>query len=506
MRALADQFATVRQRHPDDELMIVFDIDGTILDMRHMIRHVLVDYDRVHQTRHFVGLRIEDITVHENHVDRFLAELPMPEAERREILDWYRRQCWSSQAIVAAHRPYRGVMEVIRWFMLQPRTHVGIVTGRPQSIREDTLRSLNALGRQYRIHFSDHLLEMNRKGWEQGVTEHKAAALRRFIERGFRIFAAVDNEPENIAAMLEADEEGEILFLHADTIFVSRARAIPRTVSGKQYNLINLIPEHDIQQRVSLVWHGINDRGNLRQFLGSPVQWGECDVRCDPLQRLVLRHDSFEQTPWQRGENCPELDWLLAEIDRAGKSIKLDLKEGGGMIGWVLDCLARTELDDGRLWFNGDIGILREEGFRRLAAARPRAVIQCPVDFLAPMIAALPAEAERTLARLQDWGIGRFSIGWRTPNRHLLFEHMDQWGYEVNLYDVPDLESFLRAALMLPRSLTADFNFPAWQYYGRGSGQEHAYHDYRLYPAVLVGHGANPELRTAQSGRAGANR
>ena len=110
------------------------------------------------------------------------------------------------------------------------------------------------------------------------------------------------------------------------------------------------------------------------------------------------------------------------------------------------------------------------------------------------------------LARLQDWGIGRFSIGWRTPNRHLLFEHMDQWGYEVNLYDVPDLESFLRAALMLPRSLTADFNFPAWQYYGRGSGQEHAYHDYRLYPAVLAGHGANPEPHPTRSGRAGANR
>ncbi len=55
-------------------------------------------------------------------------------------------------------------MEVIRWFMLQPRTHVGIVTGRAQSIREDRLRSLNALGREYRIRFSDHLLEMNPKG------------------------------------------------------------------------------------------------------------------------------------------------------------------------------------------------------------------------------------------------------------------------------------------------------------------------------------------------------
>ena len=51
-----------------------------------------------------------------------------------------------------------------------------------------------------------------------------------------------------------------------------------------------------------------------------------------------------------------------------------------------------------------------------------------------------------------------------------------------NLYGVPDLESFLQAALMLPCSLTADFNFPAWHYYGRGAGEERAYHHYDLYP------------------------
>ena len=54
----------------------------------------------------------------------------------------------------------------------------------------------------------------------------------------------------------------------------------------------------------------------------------------------------------------------------------------------------------------------------------------------------------------------------------MLFNSVERWGFNINLYDVPDLEAFLRAALMLPRSLTADFNFPAWQYYGRGSGEE----------------------------------
>jgi hypothetical protein len=36
---------------------------------------------------------------------------------------------------------------------------------------------------------------------------------------------------------------------------------------------------------------------------------------------------------------------------------------------------------------------------------------------------------------------------------------------------VSDLEEFLEASLLLPTSVTADFNFPEWGYYGRGSGE-----------------------------------
>jgi hypothetical protein len=48
---------------------------------------------------------------------------------------------------------------------------------------------------------------------------------------------------------------------------------------------------------------------------------------------------------------------------------------------------------------------------------------------------------------------------------------VEELGWEINLYGVPDLESFLEAALLLPTSLTADFNFPEWNYFGRGSAR-----------------------------------
>ena len=60
---------------------------------------------------------------------------------------------------------------------------------------------------------------------------------------------------------------------------------------------------------------------------------------------------------------------------------------------------------------------------------------------------------------------------------------MDCWGFEVNLYAVPDLESFLRAVLLQPRSVTSDFNFPKGHYYGRGSGEEGARYEYAIRPS-----------------------
>jgi hypothetical protein len=85
MRALADHYATVRSAHPADELCVVFDIDGTILDLRHLVAHVLLAYDRERGTRVFHGLAAEDITVSENHVEALLACLDVPEERRADI-------------------------------------------------------------------------------------------------------------------------------------------------------------------------------------------------------------------------------------------------------------------------------------------------------------------------------------------------------------------------------------------------------------------------------------
>lgn len=488
MNALATRYGELRRSHPDDRLLVVFDIDGTILDMRYMVRHVLLSYDREHDTDHFHGLEVDDIKVHENEVKAYLDTLPLAEEKRRHILEWYIANRWSADAVLASHRPYRGVLDVIRWFQIQENTFVALNTGRPEEIRVQTIHSLNALGREYRVRFDSELLHMNPHHDEDRIAQSKAEGLRRFREEGFCIVAVVDNEPCNIEAMVKSDIRKEILFLHAETLFRSQPSATPRTVRGRDYDITRLVGEQDLPGHIQMVWHALNDTQNLRQFLGSAVRWGEADIRLDPLDRIVLRHDSFDRTPWRRDEDLMTLDTLLDLMNHQAKSFKLDLKEGGDLIDRVLEAIDRRNIGDDRLWFNGDIETLRQDGFCKLLDAHPRAILQCPIDFLAPMILAMPRMARDILTMLEGWGITRFSIRWKTEAKRQVFDHVERWGYEVNIYDVPDLEAFLQAALMLPRSLTADFNFPAWNYFGRGSGEPAGQHRYALQPIAVPDH------------------
>jgi hypothetical protein len=119
---------------------------------------------------------------------------------------------------------------------------------------------------------------------------------------------------------------------------------------------------------------------------------------------------------------------------------------------------------------------------RRVRGAHPEAVVQCPVDTLAPTVLAAPNRARTRLDELASWGVDRFSLAWDASRSAALLDRFDQWGYDVNLYAVESLGDFLRAVLLLPRSVTADFNFPEWHYFGRGAGGGGRHHRYHLEP------------------------
>ncbi len=481
MHSLSVCFDKTSSQFPGEKLLLLTDIDGAIIDMRHLILQLLWAYDREHSTSYFERLQLEDIDVHENDLELLLQEQKLSKRARKRIMAWYLEKRWSPEAIREMHRPFEGVLEMIRWFQLQPNTYVGLVTGRPEALREDTLHSLNQLGKPHRVHFEDDLLFMNQGEWEDGVPEVKVAGLRHFQEQGYHIFAFIDNEPDNLKALAKADPDSGMLLLHANTIF--RSERVPRgTVRGKEYRLTELIPhENALPTHVQLAWHGVNDEPNLRQFLASDVRWAEVDVQLDPEGvDVILRHDSFAKIPLVAEERWLTLEAALKKIKKHDRAVKLDLKAGDVVLDSVLRLVEVYKFQDEDLWFNANVEDLKEAGFQRLKSAHPKSILQAPIDFLRPLILATPERAHETLEMLTSWGINRFSISWKRPDLRELFDQMDRWGYQVNIYSVPDLETFLQAILLLPRSVTSDFNFPQWQYYGRGSGQDADYLTYQI--------------------------
>ncbi len=480
MKELAAHYHSMRKTYPNDPLLIMFDIDGTIIDLRYMMVHLLRAYDRIHGTRYFSRLTVKGIRYHENSLRKLLENIKMPNKEREEVLSWYETRKWMPETILQSHRPYPGVLAVIRWFQMQPNTHVGLNTGRPNSLRKITLQSLNSLAEEYRVTFVSKLLYMNRNDWEFNVPFSKVEGLQYFQEQGHRVFAVIDNEPSNLKAISKADKDKEILLLHACTIFESNRRSIPRTaISGKRYDLSELIQEHDLPPHVQFVWHGINDLHNLRQFLSSNVRWAEVDVRTDPFTKeLIVRHDDFYKIPYIEDEELVPLRQVVTTLVAEGRSIKFDMKEGKKLITMIFSLVDELSIPESQLWFNGNIELVEEEGFRRIKERFPEAIIQCPIDFLTPLILGAPRKAKEILDHLTEWGINRFSVNWRIPHKSKVLNQLERWQHDVNVYNVPDLEAFLEAVLLLPRSITSDFNFPKWHYFGRGSGENTVKHHY----------------------------
>ena len=185
----------------------------------------------------------------------------------------------------------------------------------------------------------------------------------------------MDNEPENLARVSEAENADDIMLLHADTLFESRRRRLPEgSASGNRYDLADLATEDGLPRHMQFVWHGINDEVNLRQFLASNVAWGECDVRLDGHSReLVLRHDPIgPPAPDHAGGDVEELRLaqVLEACRHSGKSLKLDVKEGGATLDRLVEFLCQRVFDE-RLWVQCQCRRDREGGIREVGPHLP---------------------------------------------------------------------------------------------------------------------------------------
>ncbi len=464
MRALADHYEKIREKYPNDNLVILFDIDGTILDTRYTVLKLLRSYDRQHNTQYFDQLHITDINFNEEDLRQELAMLDLSGDELDDVCRWYQENRWASWAVFEGNKPFPGVLEVIRWFQLQPNTDVGLNTNRGEQLREHTLETLNKLGMEFRIDIRDELLLMNQDPATISSGEAKINGIRQVHANGQRVFAMVDNEPRNLEVISAENDLDEVLLLHANSFYTfDRSRINDKLVNGKIYDLTELIPKRAIPQHIQFVWQSVNNEASLNKFLGSNVSWADLSDLIQPViqQRQILLDKAGRDV---RSTNLESMfEQYINLMKHKQRGIRLCFANDFEEIEFIIDMLVHAGVDDKQLWFSASLDQLTENGFRFLSDSFPNAVIECPIDFLGQVITTTPTTAEHLLDMYSDWGINRFAMSWRTSNIKSLSAIIEGWGFELTINDIRNLETFLQAALLTPKAIVSNFNFPAWK-------------------------------------------
>jgi hypothetical protein len=257
-----------------------------------------------------------------------------------------------------------GALYAARWFQLQPSTAVAVTDVDQRRTHANVRAAVHELGHKARMQVPRDLVRA-------GPPADAAAA---FTRDGCRVIAVVARDP---ATLESVPGDGDVARVVADT----------------RVDLSSLMGDDDLPPQVALVWHGLNDTENLQKFLASDVEWGECDVRRDTECTLVLRHDEVASGS-DTGDPCPlTLDEALGKLAADRRRVKLDLKEGDGVVEEMLASVAAHGWADEDLWFNASIDVLGADGFAALRAARPGAMVQCPADFLVPLLRVAPRRA-----------------------------------------------------------------------------------------------------------------
>lgn len=470
MKALSSHYATMQKTYADQTLLIVFDIDDTIVDTRYAIKYLLHKYDAENTTNYFSSVQLKEIKGGfwdgASVLQLLLNKYNVPSLQVISIIHYIESNFWNHNTIFASHKPFQGVLEIIRWFQLQKNTAIALNTGRSEKLREVTLRSLNMLGKEYRVTFTNEMLYMNPES-DTNVEFYKVQGIEHFQTLGFKVIAMLDNEPANLQAIQKSLNDPDILLLHAYTRFISPLSMKPEvSVDGDKYDISELITEDLLPSHIAFVWNGMNNKKNLRKYLESNVNWAELDVRRLPTNgQIVLYHDSIESSI---NMSLTSFETMLKELLDHHRKIKLVFKEDEQLLFDTIRILQNYKIADSHLWFHLLLDRFSKESIQRIHTIFPNAIVSVVIDYIIPVMQILPERSVDVLNTLKAWGINRFSISWMSTNKAVFVEKMQQLGMQYSFRDVSSLDSFLHAVLLQPIAITSNFYFPKWQYYGLG--------------------------------------
>ena len=231
-RVLLNHHERSLARFPGQRLLVLFDVDDTFLDMRLAVASLLRAYDKAHRSAHFAALDPGMLDPFGRGVEALLEQFHVPASEQPQVLAWYQQQRRSGDIARLAHAPFECLLALAGWLHRQPGTAVGINSARPEFLRQDTLRCLNALAASCELQFVDALAWFTPHGWRDDVGASKLAAIAQAERRGERVIAMIDSNPAVLAALAKADYGDDVLLVHSADLL---QRAVPPTLEQRTH-------------------------------------------------------------------------------------------------------------------------------------------------------------------------------------------------------------------------------------------------------------------------------
>ncbi len=446
LRALFRHIEQARLDHPADELLVLFDIDGTLLDFRAGLIDLLERFDQEHGSSHFAGLSIEEVRLEEAPLRRLFEARQVPHHLRRELLARAERLGWSPRAVIGAHQPFLGMLEILRWFQSQPQVHVAFNTERGDERREETLQALSTLGAAYGLRFPEDLLYTGGGSFGGGPSAGprsgaKVEGVRHFQRRGFRVVAVVDDRAEDLQAIRAELARPDLLLVETQGLAQALAPHAARRSSA---------------EAPQVIWRGLEDLAGLGHFLGSPLQWAELPLERSSAGELIVARRRSNQRPLV-------LEEILGSFAQCNKGLRINLVEGGALLSRTLHALRQSGFPPERIQFSLAPDTLGRAGFQRLLEEFPGSVRAAPISFLSVVAAIAPDQARAVLKLLKDWSVERTTIAVHDPHRRVLEALAAESGFEVELDSGDDLADYLGAVSTAPRAVLSEFGSDGWQ-------------------------------------------
>jgi hypothetical protein len=158
--------------------------------------------------------------------------------------------------------------------------------------------------------------------------------------------------------------------------------------------------------------------------------------------------DAFKTGVNRQFQHAPEIN--RPEYDTG---LRLELPSHGPQTGSLVDQLHASGIYGGNLWLMLHPENLAKNQLQDLACCYPRAVLECCVDCLSPLMASVPRRVESILDIYSEWGISRFALNWKSALSRHISGLLIEGGFDVTFTEVNDADELGQALRLAPRSI-----------------------------------------------------